>query len=1093
MKTKYNSILGVVVSSLVLFSCNDIETMDVMLGDEQMEFAAEYPVVQTRVTATSFENGDKMGVSVLLHDDNQVLSENACFTFDENADKWMGVSPLYWPVGEKTVDVIGCYPYSSDLKDLSSYQFSVDLKQDKDGGYEASDLLLAKTENQSKANGLVTLSYKHKMAGITVRLEQGNGFSEGEWNKVAKQVFVTNAATSCYVNLISGELTSVDGSTTITPMEWNGDFRAIVVPKTYVANSTLLSILVDGQEYKFKRNTETELVSGKMHSFTIKVDKRSDKGDYEFFVSESIHPWIDDEEFHDGMLRQYVVVNVPTPGTFMQTLESLGLKYNEIKSMKVTGRVNDDDVMLMGDMPALVNLNMKELDIESNSICEFAFDGAGITRLVLPDRIKEIKERAFRGCPIAGTLVFPEGIESIGLAAFNRTQSSAGNLMSVILPTTLKRIENEAFLGNGVGVVKGELLLPEGLEYVGDEAFAGSSLSGKLILPSTLKELGNYQVFGGSNFNGDLVIPEGVKEIPIGCFMYSHFDGRLVLPEGLIEIGPRAFEGCEINGELVLPSTLKQIQDNAFERNNFSNVVLPSGLSMLGKEVFMDCSNLSGEIVVPENISIIPAGVFMNCSKITSVKLPKNTKYIKSEAFGNDVGIKQIICDSPEPPILAQGAFGNLVKDNVTLQVPKEGINAYRQDKNWREFSKLTEYRDFVCFPANSCSLSEGVQTLVLNADAAWTLEHKPDWVTVYPSSGEKKTAITITYGNCPVGQSRVDSLVFKLNDDSNVRSYCHLTQYGYQYDEDQVVELQKHTKGNGISIYFAGDGWDARSIANGDYMNLCKQDMEYFFGLPPYDRLRDYFDVYAIMALSQETGVSSVSVSRDTRLGTYASYGTLHSDDEKVYEYIYTVTGHKNGQYYRDGDLWKDLIVIVPNTTEYVGETYLNVDVYGNIIDGASITLCPPSDKPYPNDTRGIIQHEAGGHGFGKLADEGIVFNAYLPNNNQKLIQYFQNVYGWYQNVAIVGKAANVPWSTFIYDSNYSNYVDIYEGSMGYTRLCWRSEAASCMGSTYIPYYNAISRYDITKRVMELSGLGFDSQRDFFSVDTNEWGRTGY
>ena len=39
------------------------------------------------------------------------------------------------------------------------------------------------------------------------------------------------------------------------------------------------------------------------------------------------------------------------------------------------------------------------------------------------------------------------------------------------------------------------------------------------------------------------------------------------------------------------------------------------------------------------------------------------------------------------------------------------------------------------------------------------------------------------------------------------------------------------------------------------------------------------------------------------------------------------------------------------------------------------------------------------------------------------------------------------------------------------------------------IPYYNAISRLDITRRVYSLAGEQFDIERDFYTVDTDQWG----
>ena len=56
------------------------------------------------------------------------------------------------------------------------------------------------------------------------------------------------------------------------------------------------------------------------------------------------------------------------------------------------------------------------------------------------------------------------------------------------------------------------------------------------------------------------------------------------------------------------------------------------------------------------------------------------------------------------------------------------------------------------------------------------------------------------------------------------------------------------------------------------------------------------------------------------------------------------------------------------------------------------------------------------------------------------------------------------------IYDPQYSNVVDVYEGAYMHTRGVWRSEATSCMNNN-IAYYNAISREAMVKRIMKYAG----------------------
>ena len=70
----------------------------------------------------------------------------------------------------------------------------------------------------------------------------------------------------------------------------------------------------------------------------------------------------------------------------------------------------------------------------------------------------------------------------------------------------------------------------------------------------------------------------------------------------------------------------------------------------------------------------------------------------------------------------------------------------------------------------------------------------------------------------------------------------CEVSQYGYEYGEDEWVTLQKATRGNngGINIVLLGDGFNAKDIANDEYLKDIKQEVEYFFGIEPYKTYRE-------------------------------------------------------------------------------------------------------------------------------------------------------------------------------------------------------------------------------------------------------------
>ena len=441
------------------------------------------------------------------------------------------------------------------------------------------------------------------------------------------------------------------------------------------------------------------------------------------------------------------------------------------------------------------------------------------------------------------------------------------------------------------------------------------------------------------------------------------------------------------------------------------------------------------------------------------------------------------MCKGAVPANVFSGAFDGVPKDNFTLEVPESAVPQYQTANGWSDFKRIAAHHELVCRPQVACALAtQHKQTLVINAEGEWEVASKPDWCEVYPAAGNKKTEVTLTINAMAKnGSNREGKVVFRLKGKDYTHE-CSVSQYGYEYGEDQWLTLQKATKGNrgGINIVLLGDGYSAKDIANGDYLKNIKQEVEYFFGIEPYKTYRNYFNVYTAFPLSTESGVGTVNTIRYNRFNTTFTGGVgLKADYDEIFDYALgapTVT---------KDNLNQTLIIIVPNSTDYGGITQMWTS-------GAAIAFCPLSTYSYPLDTRGVIQHEAGGHGFGKLGDEYIYHNAFISDCDCSCCPHdgelrSNQALGWYENLSLTGKMHSVPWSHLIFDSRYSDIVDIYEGGYMHSRGVFRSEQNSCMNND-IPYYSTISRESIVKRIKRYAGEAF-SFEDFVKNDKRDAG----
>ena len=1085
----------------------------------------------TRVNDNGFCNGDVMGVYIVDYEGNKPgtlkvngnRGDNVRHTFDEPNYKWNSAYDLFWKDKHTHIDVYGYYPFANP-ESIEDYQFEVQKDQSKAtengemGGYEASDFLWGKVSDVTPTTSVIRLPMAHRMSNARVTLIQGSGFAEGEWANLEKIVLTANVARKASINLSTGEIKTagaVENTMTI-PSRTNDEWRTIVVPQTVAAGTTLFSITIGGVPYKFTKNEAFTYVAGKMMNFGIKVDKQTGSGAYKLtLVSESITPWENDLVSHDATAKEYIVIN-STPGGLKNAITAANKDYTQVRNLKITGQINAKDFYFMRDsMLRLSALNLKEVRIKGwgkneeneenmddqipNSAFYFIQTVGGsnsLNRIVLPDTLKSIGSNAFYGCKyLSGSLIIPEGVTEIKRGAFNGCIGLNGILS---LPSTLKKLGNrgEDDMGDeGTdyygGVFQncrnltGNLILPDNLELIRGYCFSGcSGLYGELRLPAKLKRMGNCAFSSCSGFTGSLSIPQGITALPSEAFHNCGFNGTLTLHNGITNIANDAFANCHFKGELHLPKSLKVISENAFCNNDFSGTLtLPSTLTHIGSNAFAYNWRLMGILDIPQEVESIGENAFSNCKMLEGIIFPESMETIRQGAFNECYGINSIICKGTMPAHIESGAFDGVAKDNFTLEVPESAISQYQAAPGWKDFKRIAAHHELVCRPSVACALStEHKQKLVINAEGEWEVASKPDWCEVSPASGNKKTEVTLTIkGMAKNADSRDGKVVFRLKDKDYTHE-CSVSQYGYEYGEDEWITLQKATKGNngGINIVLLGDGFNAKDIASGKYLKDIKQEVEYFFGIEPYKTYRDYFNVYTAIPLSTESGVGTVNTIRYNRFNTTFTGGVgLKADYDEVFDYaLGAPTVNKS-------NLNQTLIIMVPNSTDYGGICQMWED-------GSAIAFCPQSTYGYPLDTRGVIQHEAGGHGFGKLGDEYIYHNAFidfcdctccghvLEFNGAKSL-------GWFDNLELTGKMHSVGWSHLIFDDRYSDIVDIYEGGYMHNRGVFRSEPNSCMNND-IPYYSTISRESIVKRIKAYAGETY-SFEDFVKNDKRDAG----
>lgn len=351
-----------------------------------------------------------------------------------------------------------------------------------------------------------------------------------------------------------------------------------------------------------------------------------------------------------------------------------------------------------------------------------------IEEVILPDSVKCIGNSAFRNCKKLKSITMPAKIE-IGERVFDGCDSLVdengffvyggvayaycGDGDTVTIPEGTKIITAKLF-ANEYEANKGnanihKVILPEGLEEIGAQAFDGCSLLEEMSIPGTVRTIGaaairncehlkifnmpdsvenigdgiligcrgladangfviannTIQAFYGAERNID--VPEGIVAIAGGAFdktgiitiklpstlrkLGSAFQGcdqleEIIIPEGVTEIRDYSFQGCKSLAKAVLPSTLEKIGDSAFSGcNKLSDIDIPAKVSTIGNTAFYDCE-LIKRVVVPTNVKVIEHETFEYCLSLSELVLPEGLEAIGGRAFQGCENLSAIVIPS---------------------------------------------------------------------------------------------------------------------------------------------------------------------------------------------------------------------------------------------------------------------------------------------------------------------------------------------------------------------------------------------------------------------------------------------------------------
>lgn len=224
------------------------------------------------------------------------------------------------------------------------------------------------------------------------------------------------------------------------------------------------------------------------------------------------------------------IVNVQTPGTL---IDILGGEINSKRfcRLKVTGHINNDDIILLKELTAVTTgqlsyLDLSECILEGDIIKDHAFNECyTLQEILLPNNVTEIRESAFYGCRGLLSIRVPENLNFLGRYSL----MDCRYLSKMDLPQSLNRIDNNPFSR----VKLDELIINESNPYFKVQNNTIFSKNGQKL-----------QCMAGK-YKGKYIIPEGVEYLTKYTFDGCHMIDSLVITSTIKNLGTEAFRECE--------------------------------------------------------------------------------------------------------------------------------------------------------------------------------------------------------------------------------------------------------------------------------------------------------------------------------------------------------------------------------------------------------------------------------------------------------------------------------------------------------------------------------------------------------------------
>lgn len=301
----------------------------------------------------------------------------------------------------------------------------------------------------------------------------------------------------------------------------------------------------------------------------------------------------------------------------------------KIKQLNIPSTVNS-----IGDSAFQFNHALESLTFNDDGINRMTiganafFNDYGLkTSLVFTPNISEIGAKAFAKSGITGIefqTAEDENGEIYGLTRLSYSAFDDTAIKSIPYPSTLQMC-NIDFAGSNVKTVDLTNVKFEN-NIIPDNYFMNATNIEYIVIPEGIEGLGN-RIFEGCTSLRAVTLPSTLKKIGNRAFLNCEKLGAISIPESVDTIGSHAFYNCKSLSDFRFEgeSSITRIERYTFYNSIISNFVLPKNVTYIGEYAFSNSGVAIKEI--PSTVCYVGERAFECCGALTEMNFDASVNF----------------------------------------------------------------------------------------------------------------------------------------------------------------------------------------------------------------------------------------------------------------------------------------------------------------------------------------------------------------------------------------------------------------------------------------------------------------------------------